>query len=308
MHRNSLLETAGRVFHQAVRMTLNSANDSPMMQELSFDGMISEGRKAVERIQHFGFTSMPLPRDQQQGQSGGGGGGLGIGTTGQLKGAAAEGIALFMGGQRNHPVVIAVDDRRHRPMGLKPGENAQYDDQGQMTLLRRDGVYLVSTDDDGSGNAPAATMLADGTSQKKTRMVSLRHVVKKAQPRPGGQNSGDYKHEGDTVNTEVRMTKGMMDFRTGDNSVASHDKDAAKWTFGGKVHEVTSSDQHSVSSKQVSIKGSQNVTINGEAGVAITGPTTVNGDAVATSMMLDKRDVLIAALEKRLAALEARIG
>ena len=299
MHRNSLLETAGRTMHQMVRMTLNSANDGPMMQELSFDGMFSEGRKIVERIQQCGFTSMPLPRDAQK---------AGSNIVNDLKGAAAEGIAVFLGGQRNHPVVIAVDDRRHRPMGLKPGENAQYDDQGQMTLLRRDGVYLVSTDDDGSGSAPAATMLADGTSQKKSRCVSLRHVVKKAQKRPGGQSSDDYKHEGDTVNTEVRMTQGMMDFRTGDNSVGHHDKDAAKWSFGGKVHEVTSTDQHTVSSKQVSISGSQQVSISGSQGITINGPTTVNGSPVATSMMFDARDQMIAALEARLAALEARIG
>ena len=71
MHRNSLIETAGRVFHQAVRMTMNKANDNPMMQEMSFDGMMQEGRKIVERIQAFGMTTMPMPRDQQ---SGGGGG------------------------------------------------------------------------------------------------------------------------------------------------------------------------------------------------------------------------------------------
>src|SRR5580765_3628644 len=110
MNRNSLLEMSGRVMHMVQRFTLNQGNDNPMMQTLHVDGMNSEFRKGVERMQHFGFTSVPLPRDQQQqGQQGAGG----TGGDGEAnKGPAAEGIALFPGGQRNHPVIIAVDDRR----------------------------------------------------------------------------------------------------------------------------------------------------------------------------------------------------
>src|SRR6187455_1259433 len=127
MHRSSLTDMACRIMHHAVRLTMNKANDNPMMQELSFDGMVKEGRKIVERMQTFGMTTMPMPRDDKGGQGGG---------EGNQKGPAAEGIALFLGGMRNHPVVIGVDDRRHRPMGLKAGESAQYDHQGQMTLIR----------------------------------------------------------------------------------------------------------------------------------------------------------------------------
>ena len=77
-------------------------------------------------------------------------------------------------GQRNHPVCIGIDDRRHRPMGLKPGENAQYDDIGQMTLLRRDATHVLSLDSqDENGN-------------QVTRYVSIRHVEKQKQQRPGG--------------------------------------------------------------------------------------------------------------------------
>src|SRR4029077_16923551 len=108
MNRNSLLETAGRTMHQIVRLTLNKGNDNPMMQEMSFDGMVKEGRKIVERMQNFGMSMVPMPRDEDD--KGGGGGGDAMQN---LKGKAAEGIAVFLGGQRNHPVVIGVDDRRH---------------------------------------------------------------------------------------------------------------------------------------------------------------------------------------------------
>ena len=260
MNRNSLLEMSGRAMHVVQRFTLNKGNDGTLMQELHLDGMNSEGRGAVERLQAFGFTSTPLPRDEQKqegDQQGGGGGGTG-GDGEQNKGPAAEGICLYVGGQRNHPVCIAVDDRRHRPLGLKPGENAQYDDQGQMTLLRRDGLFLLSLDDEGDSSssggggsaqslgAAAAPAAGGSSSQKKERMVSLRHVQKKKQERPtsGGGTAGekdkkkeekDYKHEGETVNTEIRATKNRIEFRSGDDVVGYYDKQAKRWCFMGEV-------------------------------------------------------------------------
>jgi hypothetical protein len=92
MNRNSLLEMSGRVMHQLVRMTLNKGNDNPMMQELNFDGMNSDGRNFVERVQAFGMSTVPLPRDEQKGGAQGGGGGTGGGVGGdgeQAKGPAA---------------------------------------------------------------------------------------------------------------------------------------------------------------------------------------------------------------------------
>ena len=249
MNRNSLTEMSGRIMHLAARVTLNVGDDLKMMQEMFIDGMNSDMRKAVERIQSFGFSSVPLPRDESEKQQTASANGIE-----NPKGAAAEGIALFLGGQRNHPVIIGVDDRRHRPMGMKPGENAQYDDQGQMTLLRRAGLFLLSCDDDGSGKAPGAKMLRDkegrltGKSEKQERMVSLRHVVKKAQERGkvGAQNvrplsareqaaadqkKADYKHEGDTVNTEVRCTASKVQIMSGETPVATYDKGANTWTI-----------------------------------------------------------------------------
>jgi Bacteriophage Mu Gp45 spike protein len=259
MNRNSLLELSGRITHLAARVTLNVGDDLKMMQEMFIDGMNSDMRKAVERIQSFGFSSVPLPRDESDKQEKGS-----IGGIEQPKGPAAEGIALFLGGQRNHPVIIGVDDRRHRPMGMKPGENAQYDDQGQMTLLRRTGLFLLSLDDDGSGKAPGARMLKDGDgkptgkSQPQQRMVSLRHVSKKAQERGRvGSHAGppltvhqqaamdkanaEYKHEGDSVNTEVRCTGSKVEIYAGSTAVATYDKAANTWTLNesGGAFKVT---------------------------------------------------------------------
>ena len=69
MNRNSLIETAGRSMHQAVRLTLNKAiNDNPLMQEMGFQGMFGgDFRGIVERIQAFGFSSVPLGPSKSKG-------------------------------------------------------------------------------------------------------------------------------------------------------------------------------------------------------------------------------------------------
>ena len=342
MNRNSLLEISGRVMHQLVRMTLNKGNDNAMMQELNFDGMNSEGRNFVERVQAFGMSTVPLPRDEQQGQQSGGGGGGGSGGVGgsgeQPKGPAAEGIAAFIGGQRNHPVVIAIDDRRHRPLGLKPGESFQYDHQGQGTLIREAATYIMSLDDDGSGQSPGGKMLKDGSgqSQKKERFVSLRHVQKKKQDRSKGgspaanlktwrdaghdisrfsaeeraqaeraPNHEDYKHEGDTVNTEVRANKSKVEFRTGDTAVGHYDKDAKEWQLtssGDDSKSVKVTDNHA----HIKIGGNSIFVDSG--GCWSTQPIQIKGDPTAVRGDGPTWMERIEQLEARVKQLEASHG
>lgn len=246
MNRNSLMEMSGRAMHMVGRFTLNAGNSSPMMQELAMDLMNSDGRGAVEHVQSYGFSATPLPRDEQKQGQGGAAGAVASAIGEALKGAAAEGICLFAGGQRNHPICIGVDDRRHRPMGLKPGESGQYDDIGQMTLLRRTFTAILSLDS------------ADAAGKMVERFVSLRHVVKPKQERPGNGGAGsgtsgsgsqagtqaapppppkpeDYKHEGESVNTEVRCTKNRIEFRAGEKVVGYYDVPSDSWYFTGKI-------------------------------------------------------------------------
>jgi phage gp45-like len=225
---------AFRTVHTLSRATLNEASDDPMMQTMHLDFFNNDSRKGVERVQNYGFSSVPAPRSKQEGnqqQSSSGGGGSGEVQPEQPKGEAAEAIVLYQGGQRNHPLVVGVDDRRHRPRGLKPGENAQYDDIGQMTLMRRNGLYMLSLDS------------KDENGKDVERTVSMRHVQKEKQPRPqkgngqgGGGQTGqqqqkaeDFKHEGETVNTEVKCTKGRISFMLGDEEVAYFDKEARRF-------------------------------------------------------------------------------
>jgi hypothetical protein len=332
MNRNSLSEMSGRVMHQIVRLSLNKGNDNPMMQEMSFDGMVKEGRKIVERMQSFGMSSIPLPRDEQEG--GGKGGGGGGGGMANLKGAAAEGIALLMGGQRNHPVVIAVDDRRHRPMGMKPGESFQYDHQGQGTLIRNAATFIMSLDDDGDGKAPGGKMLYDaegfatGKSEKQERFVSVRHVVKKKQDREkktpqqnlqtwidagwdyerasideraekaSAPNHEDYKHEGDEVNNEMKVSKKRIEFNSGGKTVGYYE--GGKWVFIGEIHLGEEGADHPV----YGVNGGKGMTTKKSGAGAVLVKAPLPGPP--TSLDMQPFDERIAALEARIAALEAR--
>ena len=90
-------------------------------------------------------------------------------------------------------------------------------------------------------------------------MVSLRHVEKKKQERPKGKSQGqqggasgggptagtqaaaggsqsqsngkDHKHEGETVNTEIRATKKKIEILDGETVVAVYSKENKSWTF-----------------------------------------------------------------------------
>jgi hypothetical protein len=325
---------SGRVMHQIVRLTMNKANDNPMMQELSFDGMVNEGRKIVERMQSFGMSAIPMPRDEDD--KGGGGGGGGGGGLGNIKGPAAEGIALLLGGQRNHPVVIAVDDRRHRPMGMKPGESFQYDHQGQGTLIRKAATFIMSLDDEGEGKQPGGKMLRDkdgratGKSEKQERFVSVRHIKKEKQDREKGgtpekniqtwidagwdyerasaderaekasaPNHEDYKHEGkdEDVNNEMRVSKKRIEFRSGNKVVGYYE--GGKWVFIGEVRLGSEDADHNVygnnEGKGMTAKKS------GAGAVLIKAPLP----GPPTSLDMQPFEARIAALEARIEELEA---
>ncbi|MBU1040044.1 MAG: phage baseplate assembly protein V [Proteobacteria bacterium] len=106
----------------AARCVLRLVNDGLKMQAVQVDLLADEIGDNMERFQNYGLTSVPLP--------------------------GAEGVALFLGADRAHGVIIAMDDRRYRLKGLEGGEVALYsiDDQeepGHRIVLKRGGVIEV---------------------------------------------------------------------------------------------------------------------------------------------------------------------
>jgi len=107
-----------RVALMVGRAVLELVDDGKPLQAVQLSLLADEVRSNVERIQQYGFTSHPHP--------------------------GAEGVALAVGGSRDHLVVVAVDDRRYRLRGLAQGEVAIYTDEGDQVVIRRGGVIEVT--------------------------------------------------------------------------------------------------------------------------------------------------------------------
>lgn len=108
---------------QAVRLMVARAvvglvNDGTQLQGLQVSLLADEVRDDVERFQDYGFTSHPHP--------------------------GAEAVAVCVAGNRDHALVVAVDDRRYRLTGLAAGEVAIYTDQGDKIVLKRGGTIEVT--------------------------------------------------------------------------------------------------------------------------------------------------------------------
>lgn len=106
-----------RVANMVARALVTRVDDSTSVQSLQLALLEGETRDEVEHVQPYGFTSVPL-KD-------------------------AEAAVVFVGGKRDHGLVIAVGDRRYRLKGLPAGEVALYTDQGDKLHFKRNGTLEV---------------------------------------------------------------------------------------------------------------------------------------------------------------------
>jgi len=98
---NKLLDPLRRRVRLMIsRALLSAINDGAGIQLVQVKLLDGEVRDGVERFQNYAFTSVPLN--------------------------GAEGIMACVSGNRDHGVVIAMDDRRYRVRDLQPGEAAMY--------------------------------------------------------------------------------------------------------------------------------------------------------------------------------------
>lgn len=111
------VERAMRGVRQAFRAVGKRNTHGPSIG-VQMEGLAGE-TVAGELAQHYGFTSAPL--------------------------AGAEFIALPIGGNSKHVVVIATEDARYR-LKVKDGEVAIYSDEGDHVYLKRGRVIEVVTD------------------------------------------------------------------------------------------------------------------------------------------------------------------
>ena len=100
------------------------ADDAEHCQTVDADLVAGESRTGIQRVQQYGFSSRPP--------------------------AGAEALILAVGGQRDHLVAVAVDDRDTRPRDLQEGECCLWTpDHGRRLHCRADGqVDLGSEPED----------------------------------------------------------------------------------------------------------------------------------------------------------------
>lgn len=98
-----------RAANTVARAVVQLVDDGRKLQLLQLGALDSETIDAAEHHQAFGFASVPMP--------------------------GAEAVVVFPGGDRDHPLVVAVSDRRYRPRGGEPGTVTVYNHTGARVIL-----------------------------------------------------------------------------------------------------------------------------------------------------------------------------
>jgi len=102
------------------RVVVQRLINSTASQQVDTSMMAGETKAGMEYLEPYGFTSTAH--------------------------AGAEGIALFLAGDRSHGIVINVADRRYRLKSLKSGEVAIYTDEGDSIMFKRGRLIEATTD------------------------------------------------------------------------------------------------------------------------------------------------------------------
>lgn len=144
-----------RVMLMVGRAVLCAVQDDAKIQRVQISLLEDELRDQVERIQQYGFTSHPH--------------------------VGAECVAVFVGGNRDHGLVIAVDDKRYRLTALQRGEVALYTDEGDKIHLKRDRNIEIETKqlvikavDKVRLETPVLEVTGDVNSQTDSEVISLK--------------------------------------------------------------------------------------------------------------------------------------
>ncbi|MDU9391534.1 phage baseplate assembly protein V [Pseudomonas sp. zfem002] len=109
--------TAHRNF--IVRGVLALVNAASKMQSVQMRLTAGELKDNVEHFEPYGITSNPHP--------------------------GAEGVTLFVNGDRSHAITVCVADRRYRLQGLEGGEVAIYTDEKDFIHLKRNRTIAIET-------------------------------------------------------------------------------------------------------------------------------------------------------------------
>lgn len=114
---NMIKPLRNRVYMMITRAVIETVKDGKGMQLVKLKLLAGETRDDIERFQNFGFSSNPP--------------------------VGSEALSLAVGGNREHLIVVAVEDRRVRVKNLKNGESIVYTDDGTIIHLKKAGEVEI---------------------------------------------------------------------------------------------------------------------------------------------------------------------
>lgn len=112
-----------RISNMLARGVVQLVSDAAGIQVVQVSLLADETQDSVERLQNYGFTSVPP--------------------------TGSECLVVFLGGNRDHPVALAVDNRASRKRTLQPGDTAMYTENTNFIHLKRaaNGDIVISSPD-----------------------------------------------------------------------------------------------------------------------------------------------------------------
>jgi phage baseplate assembly protein V len=117
--RHHLRPLANKIANSLARAVVGLVDDTTKLQLVQLGVLAGETVDRAEHHQPYGFTSVPL--------------------------AGAEAVVLFPNGDRAHPLVVTVSDRRYRPTGGDPGEVTVHNHvTGCKVVLTKDGDIIAT--------------------------------------------------------------------------------------------------------------------------------------------------------------------
>jgi len=179
-----------RVMNMTARGVIAKSDDEPGMQNVQVSLLHDESKVKVERLQNYGFSGHAPPD--------------------------SEVIVVFIGGGRDHGVIVGTDSRNARMTGLAEGEVAVYTDEGDSIVLKRDNTIEITTKH------------AIVKAEEDVTVESKRVVVKAS--------------EKATIEAPEILLKGNVTI-DGSLSQQTTSGPAASYTITGNIHHIGDTDQ-----------------------------------------------------------------
>jgi phage baseplate assembly protein V len=108
-----------RIDNVLARAIVRLVGDSSSRQTAQLEVTKGELLDDVPRMQNYGFTGVPPAQ-------------------------GTDATVVFLGGDRNEPIIVAMENRQFRLVGLESGEVAIYDNLGNVIKLGQDQVEVAA--------------------------------------------------------------------------------------------------------------------------------------------------------------------